>query len=82
MSKLVYSGTFQQEANMFHGFDTTVVGYIKTIASNIGELNASWNDDVSSEFLNGFNNCLTEVKSSLDQCHNDINQYFQDLINK
>lgn len=81
MSKLVYSGTFEKEANLFKGHDNLIISYLKDIAGKIGELNTSWNDDVSGDFLNGFNNCLTEVKGNLSQCHEQINQYFLDIQN-
>ncbi len=81
MSKIVYTGSFQKETEMFSGHDSIIINYVNDLARNIGNLNSNWNDDVSHEFLTSFNNCISDVKSGLDECHGEIGRYFTEIQN-
>lgn len=81
MSKLVYTGTFKEEVSMFEGFDKVIMGYLKTVAEEIGKLDSSWRDDESKNVLDKLNMKLQETNESLETCHAEIARYFQDIQN-
>ena len=85
MAIVNYTGSFEKEINMFEEHDEFVVGKLRTIASKIGELNSSWNDDNSHKYLSTFNDALVELKNDLDKSHIDVARYFsqiQDVLDK
>ncbi len=81
MSKIAYTGTFQQEATMFENFDAEIINYLQRIAENVGLLNASWNDEDSKKVLETFNTTIDEVFNAFSRCHQEVNRYFGDIQN-
>lgn len=79
MSRLQYTGTFAPVVDDFQNFDKVLIDTLSTIAKNVGDLNANWNDEKSNKYLTSFNNFLTDAKSQLDDSHTKIAQYFSDI---
>ena len=77
-----YTGNMKPEVSKFETHDNEVNGYLKGIATNIGELNASWNDDVSHKTLTSFNQALTDLNEALIKVHNSVGDYFTAIQNE
>lgn len=79
---LKYTGNMKPEVSSFETHDNAVNGFLKGIATNIGQLNASWNDDVSHETLTSFNQALTDLNEALIKVHNSVGEYFTAIQNE
>ena len=81
MSKIVYSGTMDQEFKLFEDHDSQVIGYLSTIAGNIAELNGCWNDEKSNTYLEAFNSTLNEIRKNVGIIHDEVEAYLSDVQN-